>query len=531
MTEYLLQHLIDNLHSSTKDKILMNCSESTITVEEFYSRSNQLANCLKDVGIGRQERVALCLQRSVNSIIAMFGVLKADAIYVPVDEKIPVERFSIILKDCEPAAIICDSTTLKKITDTIPLIGYFPKIILLDVDNSIVSQIKYDVVPKNRLKTYPTSKPYYRNIDTDAAYILYTSGSTGKPKGVLVKHLNVINYINWSIEYFNIKINDVILSTAPFHFDMSVFDIYCSLKTGGRLAIATDNLMLFPKKLINFIEEENITIWKGVSSLLMYIARTGALKKSKIESLKRIIFAGEVLPTKYLIDWMECFPNKFFYNGYGPTETTGMSTCYWIEKPPKSSEERIPIGKACNNTEVFILNTKNKLAKKNETGEICIRGSGLSLGYWNNDKETRKHFVPNPLGTPLGDIIYRTGDLGLLRDDNNLEYISRKDDQVKWMGYRIELNEIENFLIALDYIKDASVIMVEADDKKDRNLVAFVEGITKKQIESITTDINRHLPKYMRPKRIIPVDHLPRTDRGKKLKKDLIQLLSNPSYY
>ncbi len=333
------------------------------------------------------------------------------------------------------------------------------------------------------------SEPEYRNVDRDIAYILYTSGSTGTPKGVMVSHLNIANYVSWATEFFGITSQDVILSTAPFHFDMSTFDVYCSMKSGARLVIAPEEMLLFPAKLLAFANNEGVTLWKGVSSLLAYIARTGSLERLRLDSMKRIVFAGEVLPTKYLIEWMRKCPSVRFYNAYGPTEATGISTCYEVAEMPRHADERIPIGKACANSEVIVEKEDGSQGEQGDVGELLVRGSGVASGYWNDVEKTKAAFVRNPFGSGVKDVVYRTGDLVLLREDGNLEFIGRKDDQVKWMGYRIELGEIESALLSLPNVKDAAVLLERNEMLKTEELVGVVEVVNDRDLVGVVEEL------------------------------------------
>ncbi len=328
---YLVQHYLDSTFQNYPNNIAVKCGkDEVISYKRLYHLSNKLANCLINIGITRQDRVAFCLKRSINSIVSINGILKADAIYVPIDHKSPIDRCRIIINDCTPKIIICDEWTVDTIFEAISVFRKKPKIIIVGFTNKENKNLKNDFINQNQIDEQSDGQHEYKNIDTDIAYILYTSGSTGIPKGVMISHLNIINYIEWAIDFLNISTNDKILSTAPFHFDMSTFDIYCSLKIGAVLNIAPDEFMLFPLKLFEFIEKEKITIWKGVSSLLMYIARSGLLNKYNIPTLHTILFGGENLHTKYLMEWMKAYPAKFFYNVYGPTEATGISTYHMI---------------------------------------------------------------------------------------------------------------------------------------------------------------------------------------------------------
>jgi D-alanine--poly(phosphoribitol) ligase subunit 1 len=513
MGNYLLQNYLDNSWWAYPEKLALVDDRRAITYEELHGDANRLANCLTANGVQRQDRVVICMKRSSQVVLAILGVLKADAIYVPLDAKAPIERLLKVVKDCQPSAMICDDLRLPVIEE---LRSQLPSVRLLVVFGAStdftcgIPRVSWEDVA---LLTVPP--PRYSNIDADAAYILYTSGSTGSPKGVTVSHLNVINYIEWAVECFQIHTEDRILGTAPFHFDMSTFDIFTVLKAGATLCIAPERHLLFPNQLLDIIEKHGVTVWKGVSSLLMYLSTTGCLKEDRIPSLEKILFGGEVLATKHLMNWMKTYPAKRFYNVYGPTETTGISAFYPVTKAPASATESIPIGKACSNTEIFVLTEENRRAQVGETGELCIRGSGLSLGYWNDEEKTARAFVRNPLGCTQSDRIYRTGDLARLREDGVFEYLGRKDFQVKFMGYRIELFEIEQAILSLENIRQAAVLLCDSSQSEVSELVAFVAGSEPMDLDSIMADLGRVVPSYMVPKRIIPLAEIPLTDRGK----------------
>jgi non-ribosomal peptide synthetase component F len=317
------------------------------------------------------------------------------------------------------------------------------------------------------------------------------------------------------VECLDIRREDRIFGTAPFHFDMSTFDIYAALKAGASLCIAPDQYLLFPGKLLNMMEMQGATIWKSVSSLLAYISTTGCLKNNRIPTVGKILFAGEPLPAKHLIRWMEVFPEKKFYNAYGPTEATGISACYQIEKPPDDACETIPIGKPCANTEILLLAEDGNPVGAGEIGELCIRGSGVSPGYWNDESKTETSFVRNRKGISQSDRIYRTGDLGRLRPDGNYEYHGRKDFQVKYMGYRIELYEIEKALLSIDDIQHAAVLLCDNSSSDMKELVAFVETRARLDSIEIINGLKRLLPAYMLPKQVMKMKKLPLNDRGK----------------
>ena len=518
MEKYLLQSYLDDGWRAHPEKPALVDEHETTTYARLYDDANRIARCLASGGVKRQDRVVICMRRSSRVVLALLGILKADAIYVPVDAKAPVERLVKIIADCQPAALICEEPMLRVMAGLDGLKSHLQAlrlVLVLGPKSDTYTALVPPCIYWEDLRDLPAESPLYRNIDADAAYILYTSGSTGVPKGVVVSHLNVANYIEWAVECFRIEAEDRILGTAPFHFDMSTFDVFATLKAGGTLFIVSERLLLFPAKLLDTIEREGITLWKGVSSLLMYLSSTGSLKEDRIPSLKRVLFGGEVLPTRHLMDWMRSYPSKRFYNVYGPTEATGISAYHQVEVAPATADEMIPIGRACTNTEIFILTDGDRPAAAGETGELCIRGSGLSLGYWNDEEKTARAFVRNPLGSTQQDRIYRTGDLARTREDGVIEYLGRKDFQVKHMGYRIEIFEIEKAILAQEYVHQAAVLLCKSLPEEVSELVAFIEAPGAVDPDAVWQALGRLLPSYMLPKRILTLDRIPLNDRGK----------------
>jgi D-alanine--poly(phosphoribitol) ligase subunit 1 len=515
MGNYLLQSYLDGNSQAHPDKPALIDDRGAMSYGMLHDQANRMAHALKNHGVKRQDRVVIWMKRSARVVMSILGVLKGDAIYVPVDAKAPVERLLKVVGDCGAVALICEEAQLSALEE---VAGGMQSVKLLLVFGSPGSERRSASIPTlywDELSDLPSEPDLYRNIDADAAYILYTSGSTGSPKGVTVSHLNVINYIEWAVDCFKVTGDDKVLGTAPFHFDMSTFDIFTTLKAGATLCIASEKLLLFPGRLLDLIERHEVTIWKGVSSLLMYLSSTGSLKPGRIPSLRRVLFGGEVLPTKHLMSWMAVYPDKEFYNVYGPTETTGISAYYHVEKAPSSANDAIPIGRACSNTEIIILTDEERPARIGETGELCIRGSGLSLGYWQDEEKTARAFVRNPIGCTERDRIYRTGDLAKLREDGVIEYLGRKDFQVKFMGYRIEIFEVERAIMALEEVRHAAVLLCDSPQSELSELVAFVEGPQQIDQESMLQALGRSLPGYMLPKQIIPMQRIPLSDRGK----------------
>src|SRR5512135_3764471 len=344
MAEGLLQAFVERAAARSGAAPAVTDGRDRLTYEDLDHQSNRLARTLASRGVGRGEHVILGTSRSAQVIAGMIGVLKADAVYVPILGDTPAARRDKIIRDCRPKAFIGDGPTLKRVLSETPPAELPRVLVCLEPWRDLPARDGVEIVTPSEVAAEEAGPLPGRNDDGDVACLLYTSGSTGTPKGVMLTHRNIREYAAWAVECLGIGPDDRVLSTAPFHFDMSLFDVYATLAAGAALCIADEKRLLFPRLLVEFAEAERVTIWKGVSSLLMYLARTGAVGEGRLPSLRMVLFSGEVLPTKYLIQWMTWFPDKVFYNAYGPTEATGVSMYYRIRQCPASAEEKVPIG-------------------------------------------------------------------------------------------------------------------------------------------------------------------------------------------
>lgn len=504
---YLAQQYFTESAKKNPKKTAVVFENQKISYRDLDIYSNQLANILEELEVQKGDRVCFCLYKSLNSIKSIMGILKADAVYVPLDAYSPVIRMKRIIKDVKPKVLICDERTysiakkLKK--DNM-------KIVILSKRKNIFSK---DCVFENDILKASKSEPEYLNIDTDLSYIFYTSGSTGVPKGVMITHLNLINATEWAVEEFDIKRRDILSSHPPFHFDLSTFDIYCAFKAGATLCLVPEKLSLFPGALLDYIEKQKMTIWNSVPSLLVYIQRMKVLNKQRLSKVKKIFFNGEVFPTRSLVQWMKIFPQKEFVNMYGPTEATVQCTFYRIKKIPKNFTKPVPIGKACGNTKVFAITNKGTLVKAGERGELYVRGSGVSPGYWQDTKKTKESFIVNPFNQNYQEKVYKTGDLVYLRPDGNYEFLGRKDYQIKIRGHRVELGEIESALYSLQYISEA--VVTANHNIQDIKIIAFLVFTKQAAEKQIRNDLKRILPSYMIPTQFIFKSSLTKTSAGK----------------
>lgn len=445
--------------------------------------------------------ILVFLPKEVDAITAFSSILFSGNFYAPIDMNSPISRLKTIIKNLEPSLIISKSCYKEKLSS----IGMeFHRCIFIDDLESKKPEPNIENVFKELKKV--TDKV----IDTDPCYIMHTSGSTGAPKGVVIPHRAVIDYIDWAIECFNISDNEIIGNQAPLYFDNSTLDIYLCWATGAELNLIPDNVFLFPKKLIDHLNKEKINFVFFVPTVLINVSKLRFLKENCLPHLKKVLFAGEVMPAKHLTVWQRNLENCVFANLYGPTEIAVDCTYFFVEKI-FDDDESIPIGKSCKNTNVIILNEKNQTVGLNELGELCVRGSSLALGYWKNNEKTAEVFVQNPLNSSYPEKIYRTGDMVKLNNRGEIIYVGRIDNQIKHYGHRIELGEIENSYMSVPGIFLCCAIY----DKKKQKIILFYESEEKLDAKLLKIEGLKSLPKYMIPIEFIWSKGLPLNQNGK----------------
>lgn len=441
--------------------------------------------------------VMVYLKKSLNCIVCFMGAMYSGNPYVPVAYDMPAGRIQKIVDSLEGRGhIITDAAgmeTLKTmdIPDTMS-IHIYEDMLKTDADEGLIA------------KTLDTV------IDTDPIYIMFTSGSTGAPKGVTVPHRGVIDYAMWVEKTFGIDENSVLGNQAPFYFDNSIFDIYTSLLTGAKMIIIPETLFMFPVKLPEFVRDNDITTIFWVPTVMINVANSGVLSEIELPKLKNVVFCGEVMPNTQLNIWRKAQPHCTYANLYGPTEISDVCTYYIVDKPFKDSDP-LPIGKACENMRIIILNEKNELAKTDEQGEICVIGTGVSLGYWNNPEITDKAFVQNPVNTYYHERVYRTGDLGYINEDGLIMYVGRRDNQVKVKGNRIELGEIENAAMCVEGVAGACAVFHE----EQQCIVLFVESSEDMKLRKFNLELKKFIPQYMLPSKLVVMDKFPHTANDK----------------
>lgn len=473
------------------DKVAYESIESAYTFLDVYTYSRAVGSMLLSRGHTRTA-VVVFMQKSPQAITAFFGCLYAGCYYVPMDIEMPVSRIEKILETLAPAALLCDRSTYAA-AQALPFSGDL--LLYEECCDCTANPTALQEVRKSQ-------------IDTDPIYIVFTSGSTGTPKGVVACHRSVIDYVQTLSEVTGFSESTRFGLQSPLYFDACLKELYPTLLFGASTVIIPKKLFLFPLKLVEFLNEKRVNTVCWVVSALTMISSTGTLSRA-VPQLRTICFGSEVFPLRQFALWREALPEAQFINLYGPTETTGMC-CYFPVDRDFTPEDAIPIGRPFRNTEILLLTDDNQLAKPGEAGEICVRGTSLTLGYYRAFDKTDEAFVQNPLNTLYPERIYRTGDIGRRNDRGELVFVSRKDYQIKHMGHRIELGEIEAAANLIPAVRSCACVY----DKERSRIVLFAETNALSGGE-LGKHLKSQLPRYMLPAEIRILPLLPHTPNGK----------------
>jgi len=512
----LIQNWISRQAQQRPGAVAIVWNSHEMTYGELDDLSNRLANLLRSRGVTKGDRVAFCIPKSIDAIIAMIAILKADAVYVPIDVDCPAARVCKVIEACEPVCLLVSGQSGRLLDDVfkarpddeivvgclegehLPLKHFATDFCRTDVDRSSPKPRDYEASPE------------------DAAHILFTSGSTGTPKGVVITHANVITYVNWTVKHFGVKESDRVSGHAPLHFDLSTQDIYGAFAAGAQLHPVPPEFNLLPQKICAFIEEQQLTQWFSVPSVLNYLFKFDVVPDNGFPSLKRLMWCGEVLPTPTLIYLMEKLPHVEFTNLYGPTEATIASSYYTVPAVPLHETDAVPIGTACEGEQLLVLDENKAPVDAGQTGDLYIAGSGLSPGYWRDPAKTDSVFF-RAASAPVGSRIYKTGDLARIGGDGLVYFLGRADTQIKSRGYRIELGEIETALNAIEWLEESAVVAIDTGGFENKAICcAWVAAkdpdVSVAQIKARLADA---VPKYMVPKHWVDMQRLPRNANGK----------------
>jgi amino acid adenylation domain-containing protein/thioester reductase-like protein len=498
--EKLVHELFEEQVRRTPAAIALSFEERSLTYVQLNAESNQLARYLREMGIGPDCLVGICMERSPEMVIGLLGILKAGGAYVPLDPSYPEDRLAYMLTDAKPKALLTQEHLRTRLSRT------SAPMILLDTGRDQIALQCSEDLDRRAL-----------GLDSHhLAYVIYTSGSTGKPKGAMNEHRGVVNRLQWMQDAYAIGTEDRVLQKTPFSFDVSVWEFFWTLMSGARLVIARPEGHKDPQYLKELIEAAEVTTLHFVPSVLQIFldqVRTG-----DCSSLRHVVCSGEELPATLQRKCFEVFPHARLSNLYGPTEAAVDVTAW--ECNPEDQNPRVPIGRPISNIRMYVLDKNRNAVPIGVTGEIHIAGIGVGRGYLNRPELTAERFIEDPFSSESGACMYKTGDLGRWRPDGNIEYLGRNDYQVKIRGLRIELQEIEAQLMQHPQIKEA-VVLAREDVPGEKRLVAYVVGLgipnadAALPVEVLRTHLRKSLPDYMVPSAFVGLERLPLNSNGK----------------
>lgn len=508
---YLLSHSVDSAAACAPEREAVRCAGVALSYAELSRRSNGLARILVDQGVGRGDRVGIFMNKSVDSAVAMHGIMKSGGAYVPLDPFAPPARTALVIRDCGIRHLVTSDLKL----DQTGLLGEDVR----GLECLVGSKVREGVRSVNwaEVAAAATDRPFSNQLtEQDLAYILYTSGSTGTPKGIMHTHRSGLSFALWAAATYGLTAEDRVSNHAPLHFDLSTFDFFATAQAGATTVIVPEAITKLPADLARLMARERISVWYSVPFALIQLLERGHLETTDLAALRWVLFAGEVFPVKHLRRVMAALSQARFSNLYGPTETN-VCTYYHVPAELPPSDEPIPIGVVCDNVESLIVDDDGAPVAPGEPGELLIRGGVVMRGYWGRpDLNARGFHRRGVFGGHYDDVFYHTGDLVEQLSDGNLKYLGRKDRQIKTRGYRVELDEVESALLSCPAVEEAAAFTV-ADGQGSSLIEAAVTAKTGLMLtaDAVMNHVAARLPVYAVPARVRIAEAFPRTSSGK----------------
>lgn len=489
-----MNNILDYLEITTEkypNKVAVICEDQELTFKTLKETAQKVGTTICEISALKKPIIVL-MEKEIETLSIFLGIVYGGCFYINVRPSQPLERIKKIIEVSQAEIVI---TNHQKFDSEV-----------LDFNGRVY---QYQDITASTINKKVLTERRKQSLDIDPLYCNFTSGTTGVPKGVLVSHRSMIDFMTYFPEMFEITAKDTIGNQAPFDFDVSAKDIFSCLKTGATMVIIPKGKFAFVTHLLDYIEKHQVTtlIW-AVSALCLIVDFRG-FKYKVPKTVTKVLFSGEVMPMRYLNEWRTQLPETQFVNLYGPTEITCNCTYYYVAGSYELCE-KLPIGKAFPNEKILLINNKNEeVNSPDEIGEICVSGSCLALGYYNDKVQTEEKFIQNPVNQAYYERIYRSGDLGFYDKNGNLFFAGRADFQIKHMGHRIELEEIEQVLNSLAEVDRACCLY----DERHRKIILFYTGTAK--VNELKDILRKTLPVYMMPVKMFLRDSFPLTNNGK----------------
>lgn len=515
MFDFLIHSPVTYYAKETPDHPAFSFKGAELSYAELDAASNRLANALLADGLEPGGRVGIYMHKGLELGVAIYGALKAGGIFVPLDPFMPTERLQFILEDCDIEHVVSANAMASSLAK---LAGSFTGHVYgVDADVGLQTR-SWEAVDE-----HADGPPDVWIVDQDLAYIMYTSGSTGHPKGMMHSHHGSISYARWGAQHVELTSADRVASHAPLHFDLSIFDFFSTSQSGATVVLVPEPVTKFAASWTEYIETERISVVFTVPFTLIEMLQRGVMDKRNLSSLRWVLFGGEPFPPKHLRALMETLPDVRFTNVYGPAEAPSC-TCYDLPPYPEPFDEPVPIGTVSVNSEDIIIDDDDRECGIGEQGELCIRSSTLTRGYWNRPDLNERVYLYRESFGPFPDVYFRTGDLVVRHDDGLLRFLGRKDRMVKTRGHRVELDEVEAALATHGEVSEAAAFVVD-DEVGSKAILAAVqlEGAATAEVPVLLQHARSKLPNYAVPQELFIVAEFPRTSSGKIDRKAIIK--------
>lgn len=507
MNGFLIHSPLQHYAAATPNHPALALGGDEMSYLELDQRSSQLAHAMIAAGVRPADRVGLFLHKSFELGVAIYATLKAGAVFVPLDPFMPADRLAFILEDCRISLLVSSDLQM-------PVLRALPDNLGLTVAG-LKAEVAFKTITDAVIDAQPVTLPEVIITDQYLGYIMYTSGSTGAPKGMMHSHAASIHYANWGKDHVGLTAADKVASHAPLHFDLSIFDFFSTLRVGGTVVLVPEAVTKFPASWTKLLEDERVTAVFTVPYTLITMMEQGAMETRDLSALRWIMFGGEPYPPSQLRQIMAALPNTQFTNVYGPAEAPSC-TCYDIPRPLPDGDAPLPIGLMSLNSEGLIVDHDEQDCPPGVPGELCVRSSTLTRGYWNKPKLNEKAFLLRDGLGPFPKVYFRTGDRVQEGEDGLLRFLGRMDRMVKTRGHRVELDEVEATLARHRDVTEVAAFTVP-DDHSSVTIIAAAtvrEGSTADR-NALIAHMRKSLPPYAVPRDLLIKESLPHNSSGK----------------